>query len=161
MTGVAQIAETGASKKPDAEGFAVIRAKAGMTVSYGSRRLRGASRNHERPFDTNAPSSVAFYLRRLLRVRKEALAVCGSHRQGFFNSPEEGSSSVSARRSFRVVVAPSHLNLEQIAPQDDLAIKILPDVLFDRAHEVFRFLAEMGEDELFDACARGDLSRLF
>ena len=33
----------------------------------------------------NSPFSVAFDLRRLLRVRKEALAVCGGRRRGLFN----------------------------------------------------------------------------
>ena len=40
------------------------------------------------PFDTNALFSVAFDLRRLLRVRKEALAVYGGHRQGFSTAPQ-------------------------------------------------------------------------
>ena len=44
----------------------------------------------ETPFDTNAPFSVAFYLRRLLRMRREALAVYGGRRRGFFNSPLKG-----------------------------------------------------------------------
>ncbi len=39
------------------------------------------------PFDTNAPFSVAFDLRRLLRVRKEVLAVSWERIRGFFNSP--------------------------------------------------------------------------
>ncbi len=38
----------------------------------------------------NSPFSVAFYLRRLLRVRKEALAVCVGRRQDFFNSLKNG-----------------------------------------------------------------------
>ena len=51
MTGVAQIAETGASKKLDVGGFAVIPVSdpteaggfAGMTMIYASRRRKGAS----------------------------------------------------------------------------------------------------------------------
>ena len=42
------------------------------------------------PFDTNAPFSVAFYLRRLLRVRKEALVVSRGRIRGFFNNPLKG-----------------------------------------------------------------------
>ena len=49
--------------------------------SNGARGIRLPS-----PFDTNAPFSVASDLRRLLRVRKEALAICRDHRQSFFNS---------------------------------------------------------------------------
>ena len=47
------------------------------------------------PFDTNTPFSVAFYLRRLLRVRKEVLAVSRGRIRGFFNSSLSGGSSNS------------------------------------------------------------------
>ena len=46
--------------------------------------------NDERCGFFNNLFSVAFDLRRLLRVRKEALAVCGGRLRGFFNNPFTG-----------------------------------------------------------------------
>ncbi len=54
-------------------------------MSDCSRPVRGV--RLPSPFDLNAPFSVAFYLRRLLRVRKEALAVFGGRKRSFSTTP--------------------------------------------------------------------------
>ena len=51
-----------------------------MKKELHSRPARGARLSS--PFNTNAPFSVTFDLRRLLRVRKEALALCRRVRRG-------------------------------------------------------------------------------